>query len=726
VDANVKQKRRWLVEFGLVSLIPMILLGVYLAQTLASQARERALGQARAEARLVSDLALRRVVGDELNPADAVSSEAQVELARSVSSTRAGTDIARLTIRDRTGRTVWADDRMEIGESKRPSEANDAQLGNQVSKIVDLSKNPEREDASLGQVLQVHVPLRAQPGGPPTGTAEVWIPYAGIARQVQEHTRSLYYAIGIGLFLVWLSIVGVVAGASQRLRRQAAEKEEQALSDDLTGLPNRTMFASLVERQITSNLRRKKMGVVMLMDLDRFKDVNDTLGHHNGDLLLQRIGSRLHSVLRENETVARLGGDEFAVLLPDVPDRQAVVPVVRRVLKVLEEPVVVGGLALQCEGSVGIAVFPEHGRTVDSVMRAADVAMYMSKENRSGYEFYDAKRHEHRHDAGRLALIGELRRAMDETELVLYYQPKVDMKTGRVEGVEALARWHHPERGLLSPDEFIPLAERSNLLRPMTLYLLDSAMRQANAWRTRGIDVSVSVNLSMQNLIDMRLPNDLARLLTSWRLPPGSLELEITESTIMADHRRATAILTRLSKMGVALSIDDFGTGYSSLAYLQNLPVDFIKIDKSFCISMAEGDDGNATIVQSTIDLGHNLGLKVVAEGVETADAYKTLADLGCDYAQGFFLSRPLAPDRATIWLEAMAEGQAPRDDDAAREARERADLEALNEWVLEAPADEVEAVIEAEAGVNEGVPAVADGEAADLGDSPEPDSEPA
>jgi EAL domain-containing protein (putative c-di-GMP-specific phosphodiesterase class I) len=262
---------------------------------------------------------------------------------------------------------------------------------------------------------------------------------------------------------------------------------------------------------------------------------------------------------------------------------------------------------------------------------------------------------------------------MDETELVLYYQPKIDLQTGTAIGVEALARWHHPERGLLSPDEFIPLAERSNLLRPMTLYLLDSALRQANAWRTRGLEVSVAVNLSMQNLIDLRLPNDLARLLTSWRLAPGSLELEITESTIMADHRRAMTILSRLNKMGVTLSVDDFGTGYSSLAYLQSLPVSSLKIDKSFVMSMAE-DPGNATIVQSTIDLGHSLGLKVVAEGVENEESYNKLVALGCDFAQGYFLSRPLSPERATVWLDAFM----GTDGDAA-----------LDEWVVEAPVEE-------------------------------------
>jgi diguanylate cyclase len=316
----------------------------------------------------------------------------------------------------------------------------------------------------------------------------------------------------------------------------------------------------------------------------------------------------------------------------------------------------------------------------------------VTKEQRSGHEFYDAALHEHRHDAGRLALVGELRRAMDEAELVLHYQPKVDLQTGKVKGVEALARWNHPERGLLSPDEFIPLAERSNLLRPMTVYLLDTALRQCNAWRARGLDVSIAVNLSMQNLLDLRLPNDVARLLTSWRLPPGSLELEITESTIMSDHRRAMSILTRLNKMGVTLSIDDFGTGYSSLAYLQELPVSAVKIDKSFVMTM-DSDPGNATIVQSTIDLGHNLGLKVIAEGVETERCYGDLAKMGCDYAQGYFLSKPLSPQKMSVWLEvfmssklaaqADAEGEAPAVIDGTVAAEDSPDDPLRKEWVL-------------------------------------------
>jgi diguanylate cyclase (GGDEF)-like protein len=673
-----REKRRWLIEFALVSLIPIVLLGLLIGQALRSGVRDRQEASARSEVQIVNKIGFEQELGPNTDLSRALTSDQQAALDRAISSVRAQSDVKRVILRDRSGRIAWSDDHALIGQTNNPNEARAASFGKTVSVITDFSKNPADTMATLGQVMQVYVPVRLTRDGPPAGTNELWLPYQPIASAVKRESRNLYVMVGGGLLVIWALLIAIVAGASQRLRRQAAEKEEQALSDALTGLPNRTLFQNLVQRTIAGAGRRRKLAAVMLMDLDRFKDVNDTLGHHNGDLLLQRIGSRLHSVLREGESVARLGGDEFAILLPDVPDRQAIVPVVRRVLKVLEEPVVVGGLALQCEASVGIALFPEHGNTVEGIMRAADVAMYVTKENRSGYEFYDAVQHEHRHDAGRLALIGELRRAMDETELVLYYQPKIDLQTGHVKGVEALARWHHPERGLLAPDEFIPLAERSNLLRPMTLYLLDSALRQCNAWRMRGLEVSVAVNLSMQNLLDLRLPNDLARLLTSWRLPPGSLELEITESTIMADHRRATTILTRLNKMGVTLTIDDFGTGYSSLAYLQQLPVSTIKIDKSFVLNMAK-DPGNATIVQSTIDLGRNLGLKVIAEGVENEESYRKLAALGCDYAQGFFFSKPISPEKTTVWLEVF--------DQPASEPLAPTNERSYGEWALEAPA---------------------------------------
>jgi diguanylate cyclase (GGDEF)-like protein len=662
-----------LIEFGVVCLVPIVLLGVFLMQTLKSNVEGRAIANAREQARLVTDIGISSTLSSVDDLSRGLTAQQQQALDRELTTIRKGNNIERTVVRDRDGRVVYADDHSLVGQLHPPAGARKALATETIASDVAL-------DASGRKVLEVYVPLDLQ-AGTATGSAELTLPYAPIAASMDRQNSKIELMLIAGLLLLWGTLLTVVTMASQRLRRQAAEKEEQALSDGLTGLPNRTMFVDLVQATLSGG-RRKKMGAVMLMDLDRFKDVNDTLGHHNGDLLLQRIASRLDSVLRNTATVARLGGDEFAILLTDVSDRQGVVPVVRRILKVLEEPVVVGGLALQVEASIGIAMFPEHGRTVDAVMRAADVAMYVTKEQRSGYEFYDEQRHEHRHDAGRLALIGELRRAMDETELVLHYQPKVDLRTGKVKGVEALARWHHPERGMLSPDEFIPLAERSNLLRPMTLYLIDTALRQANAWRSKGLEVSVAVNLSMQNMLDLRLPNDLARLLTSWRLPAGSLELEITESTIMADHRRATTILSRLSKMGVRLSIDDFGTGYSSLAYLQELPVDAIKIDKSFVMEMGT-DPGNATIVQSTVDLGHNLGLEVVAEGVETLEAYNHLAKLGCDYAQGYFLSKPLAPDKMSIWLEVFSE--MPTQTQVDRQEREERELD---QWALQAPVE--------------------------------------
>src|SRR4051812_23042317 len=672
------QKRRWLVEFGVVCLVPIVLIGLFLMQTLKSNVEGRALSNAREQARLVADVGLATPLAGIDDLSHGLTAGQLQAIDHQLASIQGGNSLQRALIRNREGRVVYANDRSIIGQTGATAGARNAGLGAISSTI---------ESTPQGKMLDVYVPIKLA-GAPSGGSAELRFLYAPIAASISSQNGKIQLMLIAGLVLLWGTLLTVVTLASQRLRRQAAEKEEQALSDGLTGLPNRTMFTDLVQSTLANSGRRKVAGAVMLMDLDRFKDVNDTLGHHNGDLLLQRIASRLDSVLRNTATVARLGGDEFAILLTDVTDRQQIVPVVRRILKVLEEPVVVGGLALQVEASIGIALFPEHGRTVDAVMRAADVAMYVTKEQRSGYEFYDEARHEHRHDAGRLALIGELRRAMDETELVLFYQPKVALQSGRVKGVEALARWHHPERGLLSPDEFIPLAERSNLLRPMTLYLIDTALRQANAWRAKGIEISVAVNLSMQNMLDLRLPNDLARLLTSWRLPAGSLELEITESTIMADHRRATTILSRLSKMGVRLSIDDFGTGYSSLAYLQELPVDAIKIDKSFVMEMHE-DAGNATIVQSTVDLGHNLGLEVVAEGVETVESYNTLARLGCDYAQGYFLSRPLSPEKMSLWLEIFC---GMSDDEPAapavgfgpsEEVRNEPELE---QWALKAP----------------------------------------
>jgi diguanylate cyclase (GGDEF)-like protein len=435
----------------------------------------------------------------------------------------------------------------------------------------------------------------------------------------------------------------------------------------LTGLPNRVLFADRISQAIRGASRSGDEVAVFLMDLDRFKEVNDTLGHHSGDLLLQELSARLQRALRASDSVARLGGDEFGVLLPDLVDRQAIEEVVDRIRTAVERPFYVQDLPLAIETSIGVSIFPEHGQDVDALLQKADVAMYLAKAGNTTHAIYDPSEDEY--DPTRLTLVGELRRAIEAAELTVYYQPKADLRTGEVKGVEALVRWEHPERGLLMPDEFIPLAQHTGLIRPLTLSVIDIAMAQARTWRNQGLNLSIAVNLATRNLLDAGLPDDVQELLQKWELDPGMVEFEITESTIMADPFRALAVLKRLHAMGTKLSIDDFGTGYSSLAYLKRLPVDAVKIDKSFVMSMVT-DENDAAIVRSTIDLARNLGLAVVAEGVEDEAIWHTLVALGCDFAQGHYLSRALPAPELVAWLrqmpESLAQARTANDDQAA------------------------------------------------------------
>ncbi|MGH2735602.1 MAG: putative bifunctional diguanylate cyclase/phosphodiesterase [Actinomycetota bacterium] len=434
----------------------------------------------------------------------------------------------------------------------------------------------------------------------------------------------------------------------ERLRRQADENEYQALHDALTGLPNRTLFRDRLEQAIRNGREKSSAFAVMIMDLNHFKEVNDTLGHHNGDLLLQEIARRLASVLDPADTVARLSGDEFAILLPEARDRQSAAQVARRLVGSLTEPFVLQEVCLEVGASIGIACYPENGTDANLLLQRADVAMYLAKDSHRDFEFYSEQRDQY--SAGRLALAAELRRALDNKELFLQYQPKAELGSGRVVGAEALVRWIHPVEGFMPPDEFIPLAERTGLIGPLTLYVLNSAIGQCREWLDKGLDLRVAVNLSVRNLLDLDLPRDIGGLLTKWGVSPDRLVLEITESTIMADPVRALEVVNELQRMGLSLAIDDFGTGYSSLAYLKRLPVEEIKIDRSFVMSMM-ADDNDAVIVRSTVDLGRNLGLRVVAEGVETAEMWDSLAELGCDIAQGYYLSRPLKPAEFETWL---------------------------------------------------------------------------
>ena len=430
-------------------------------------------------------------------------------------------------------------------------------------------------------------------------------------------------------------------------KRAEAALEHQALHDSLTDLPNRVLLHDRLQQAIRAAERTRSSVALLVMDLDRFKEVNDTFGHHTGDLLLEQLGERLGSVLRSSDTIARLGGDEFAVLLPTATVEDAR-QIAERLLQVLEEPFTLGGLQLEIDASIGIALSPDHGQDADALLRRADVAMYVAKRKNVGHALYTADQDEH--SPMRLAMVSELRRAIDQDELSLYFQPKLDLETGEVTCAEALVRWDHPTHGLLSPDVFVPIAEQTGLIRPLARWVLDAALRQCNRWRRDGLDLSVAVNLSMRNLHDPEVVDTIRQLLLRWGIPPARLVIEITESSLMADAARAMDVLGRLRGMGVSVSIDDFGTGYSSLAYLKRLPVDELKIDKSFVAHIAS-DGNDAAIVRSTIGLAHDLGLSVVAEGIEDQQTLEFLAELGCDVAQGYFISRPLPVVALGDWL---------------------------------------------------------------------------
>jgi len=457
-----------------------------------------------------------------------------------------------------------------------------------------------------------------------------------------------------------LLLVAVFSSVLRQVRRDLDHQRERAthdsMHDSLTGLPNRMLLAERLEQALRAGRRDGTATGLLLIDLDRFREVNDALGHHNGDQLLVQIGPRLAGVLREVDTVTRLGGDEFAVLLPIVENVDAAMSVAGRLRQALDQPFLVDGIDLDVEASIGVVVSGEHGEDSTTLLQRADVAMYVAKEKHVGIFAYDPGLDGH--SPQRLALLGQLRRALDRFELVLHYQPKVCLSTGQVCGAEALVRWQHPERGLLPPDQFIPLAEHTGLISALTRYVLDAALAQTRTWSDAGHRIPVAVNLSARNLLDERLIEEVIGLLDRHGLPAEILDLEVTESAIITDPVRARRLLTRLHDLGVRIAIDDFGAGYTSLAQLKALPVTELKVDRSFVATM-DSDSRNAMIVQSVVDLGHNLGLTAVAEGVETETSMAMLARYGCDVVQGYHLSRPLPADAFLAWVSERASGRA-------------------------------------------------------------------
>jgi diguanylate cyclase (GGDEF)-like protein len=453
------------------------------------------------------------------------------------------------------------------------------------------------------------------------------------------------------VFLGGLALVAVLASITRGYRRllevERARAVHDSLHDALTGLPNRTLLADRLEQALSVDARLGTSTGLLLIDLDRFKDVNDTFGHDYGDKLLTQVGTCLAGAVAGRDTVARLGGDEFAVLLVDVGSLDNAMGVAARLRAALETPFLVEGLDLDVEASIGVVLSGMHGQDTTTLLRRADIAMYVAKAQNLGVCAFAPD--DDGHTPTKLALLGELRRALERGELILHYQPQINVSTGDVVGVEALIRWQHPERGLIQPDDFIPLAEHTGLIGPLTSHVLDVALAQARKWSDAGRPLTVSVNLSARNLLDEGLPGEVKELLGAHGVAPELLNLEVTESATMTEPVRAKKVLEELSTLGIRISLDDFGSGYTSLGQLKDLPISELKIDRSFVMAVT-GESSNALIVRSVVELGHNLGLTIVAEGVETQQILSAVAGLGCDVAQGYHLSHPITAGAFDTW----------------------------------------------------------------------------
>ena len=488
----------------------------------------------------------------------------------------------------------------------------------------------------------------------------------GLADILRDDIRFQATTSGV---LVALAPVGVVAVQTSPLllpllalpllavhhsARLAIKHERESLHDPLSGLANRLLFRDRAERALAESQRNGSTVAVMIIDLDHFKEINDTLGHQVGDELLIEVARRLERSLPDHATVARLGGDEFAVLIADVQSRARAEEMATAMLTALTAGFLVGEIRLSIQASAGIALAPAHGDDVYTVMKRADIAMYDAKRERARVRTYQPETDTH--TPRRLELLSDLRTAAERRELFLVYQPKLDLRAGVVTGVEALVRWSHPSRGLIFPDEFVSLAENTGMIGLITRFVLDNALDQVKSWTAAGVDLDVSVNISVRDLSDASLPELVAGALARSGVHPGRLTLEVTESGVMTDPRRAIEVLESLRSLGVRLAVDDFGTGHASLTYLKRLAIDELKIDKSFITNYAL-DQNDSIIVRSTVDLAHNLGLWVVAEGVEDQETLDDLRRIGCDTAQGYHLSRPMTARELERWFTSRASG---------------------------------------------------------------------
>ncbi len=592
---------------------------------------------------------------------------------------------------------------------------DDAMMSGRYVRAVLVETSPEQEETRKvetfqedfffgqggDQIYHIAVPLPLNEDFESNFVLQLGYDETPVNEQIQEITRLCLYLAGIFLFLTLLAsvIFGVrimhplrelrntaraiasggydraldvdtgiseiasLAGDFETMRRELVrhnkELEYQSLHDALTGLPNRVLLQDRLRQAIHTAQREDRPLALFMIDLDGFKSINDTLGHHYGDLLLQQVASRIKGVLRKSDTIARFGGDEFCILLPTITDARHATDIAGKIATTLEQPFFFEDQPYQVGLSIGIALYPEHGADSGVLMRHADVAMYIAKQNNLDYTIYDASQDQN--NICRLSLMWDLRKAIENGDLHLDYQPIVDLHDGRIDAVEALVRWDHPQRGLVMPEEFIALAEQTNLIKPLTIWILTEAVHQCADWQGRGYDFRVAVNLSPRNLHEHDHPRQLMDIIEREAIDPAGLTLELTERAIISEPKGTRKILDAFHAMGVNLALDDFGTGYSSLGTLKKLPLSAIKIDKSFVMDLNEHKD-SLTLVRAIIDLAHNLGLQVIAEGVASREIMHRLKSLGCDQAQGYFIARPLSPAGLECWLRDEDKGKTAQD----------------------------------------------------------------
>jgi diguanylate cyclase (GGDEF)-like protein len=622
---------RLFVVYALASLVPVVVLGLILYRGYRHDGVERALGQGRAQAAVIEEMAIAPVLGrgdlaTGLRPAEREGLLRGTELAIFSGS------VVRLRVRSFAGHVVFSDD----GSIKGALSASDPAFRRAAagSRDVEIVTDPT---GGSGRVIRVLQPIVSNASGQATGVLELYLPYAGLAAKVRAQVRRTSTRLAAVLAALYLVLALISWSSTRRLRRHAAENAYQALHDSLTGLPNREWFRIRAERAV-ERAESGERGAVVLMDLDRFKEVNDTLGHHAGDDLLRIVATRLAAALRTDDVVARLGGDEFGLVLPGVADARQALELLGRVREELSAELTVGSVDLRIEASFGIALYPEHGTTLEALLKHADAAMYKGKRGTSGLVVYEAA------DAApapeRLLMQAELSHALERDELVLHYQPKVEMQGGCVCGVEALLRWQHPQRGLLAPSEFLPAAEQSGLIDPLTAWVLRRALEDHRSWTSTGIDWPVSVNISARNLESPDFAALVLGMLADAGAAPEDLCLEVTETALAGDATAAARALDELARSGVAVSVDDFGTGYTSLFGLRTLAVAEVKIDRAF-VTELDRREGDRSIVGSIIALAHGLGCTVTAEGVETPETAAWLKEASCDSAQGYHYARP-------------------------------------------------------------------------------------